>query len=121
MIACTLTLPYPPSANRYWRHNRGRTHISAEGRAFRAAVAAAVTEQQATGTPPLTGRLAVALEARMPDHRRRDLDNLLKATLDALTHAGVWQDDCQIDRLTLQRGPVTPPGCLILTIQERCQ
>ena len=27
-----LTLPYPPSANRYWRHNRGITHLSAEAR-----------------------------------------------------------------------------------------
>ncbi|ENT5007597.1 TPA: hypothetical protein ACHJJW_004316, partial [Escherichia coli] len=26
-----ITLPWPLSNNRYYRHNRGRTHISAEG------------------------------------------------------------------------------------------
>ncbi|HBN5739642.1 TPA: crossover junction endodeoxyribonuclease RusA, partial [Escherichia coli] len=25
-----ITLPWPPSNNRYYRHNRGRTHVSAE-------------------------------------------------------------------------------------------
>jgi crossover junction endodeoxyribonuclease RusA len=38
----------------------------------------------------------VEIEAFRPDKRRRDLDNLLKATLDACTAAGVWQDDCNI-------------------------
>ena len=27
----SITLPWPPSNNRYYRHNRGRTHVSAEG------------------------------------------------------------------------------------------
>jgi crossover junction endodeoxyribonuclease RusA len=30
----------------------------------------------------------------------------LKATLDALTHAGVWEDDSQIDALTITRAPL---------------
>ena len=36
------------------------------------------------------------IEAWMPDKRVRDLDNLLKAPLDALTRAGFWVDDSQI-------------------------
>jgi crossover junction endodeoxyribonuclease RusA len=36
-----------------------------------------------------------------PDHRRRDLDNLAKAILDALQHAGVYGNDCQVKLLTL--------------------
>ena len=43
-----------------------------------------------------TGRLRVEIEAFRPDKRRRDLDNLLKATLDGLAHAGVYEDDSQI-------------------------
>jgi crossover junction endodeoxyribonuclease RusA len=43
-----------------------------------------------------TGSLCVEIEAWRPDQRRRDLDNLLKATLDGLAHAGVFEDDSQI-------------------------
>ncbi len=38
-----------------------------------------------------------------PDRRARDLDNLGKALLDALTKAGVYGDDSQIDHLTFAR------------------
>lgn len=72
--------------------------MSREGREYRAAVAAHVRSGS------LRGRLAVEILALPPDRRRRDLDNALKAALDALTHAGVWEDDSQIDELTIIRG-----------------
>jgi crossover junction endodeoxyribonuclease RusA len=34
------------------------------------------------------------------------LDNYMKSLLDALTKIGVWEDDSQIDRLTIARGPL---------------
>lgn len=99
-----LTLPWPPTVNTYYRNVKGKTLISAAGRAYRAAVADQVLIQR--GAKQLAGRLAVSIVAHVPDRRRRDLDNLLKGTLDSLTHAGVWVDDEQIDRLTIERGPV---------------
>ena len=39
MNTYSITLPWPPSNNRYYRHNRGRTHVSAEGQAYRDNVA----------------------------------------------------------------------------------
>lgn len=39
----------------------------------------------------------------MPDNRRRDAVNLLKAPLDALAHAGVYEDDSQIVELSIRR------------------
>ena len=86
-----LTLPWPPSVNRYWRTFQGRMIISAEGRSYRKAVADQVLIQR--GAKHYEGKLRVTIEARRPDRRRRDLDNLLKAVLDSLTHAGVWVDD----------------------------
>ena len=65
--------------------------ISAEGRNYRKAVADQVLIQR--GAKHYEGKLKVTIEAWRPDNRRRDLDNLLKAVLDALTHAGVWTDD----------------------------
>lgn len=109
-----LTLPWPPTVNTYYRNVQGKTLISAAGRAYRAAVADQVLVQR--GAKQLSGRLEVSIVAHVPDRRRRDLDNLLKGTLDSLTHAGVWVDDEQIDRLTIERGPVG--GMVKVTIME---
>lgn len=89
--AITLTLPWPPSVNRYWRTFQGRMIISAEGRTYRKDVADQVLIQR--GAKHYEGKLRVVIEAWRPDNRKRDLDNLLKAVLDSLTHAGVWADD----------------------------
>ena len=89
-----LTLPWPPSMNTYWRTFQGRMIISAKGREYRKAVADQVLIQR--GAKHYEGKMRVEIEAWRPDNRRRDLDNLLKATLDALAHAGVYKDDSQI-------------------------
>ena len=65
-----ITLPWPPSLNRYYRNVAGVTKISAEGRAYRAAVVNLLAEHRTV--PPLAGAVAVEIEAFMPDRRRRD-------------------------------------------------
>ena len=113
-----LILPWPPSVNRIWRSVGGRVLLSAEGRTYRQAVAVAVLEQHGPGDP-LTGRLSMAIEAYPPDRRRRDLDNLLKAILDSLEHAGiVYCNDAQIDHLSIHRCAVEKPGRLEIKIWE---
>ena len=94
-----LVLPWPPSVNAYWRAFRGRTILSAEGRAYRAAAQFA----RRSDRDAITGRLHVRLNLYPPDARRRDVDNSCKATLDALAHAGVYGDDSQIDYLEVVR------------------
>nr|VXZ83311.1 Crossover junction endodeoxyribonuclease rusA [Klebsiella pneumoniae] len=42
----------PPSNNRYYRHNRGRTHISAEGQAYRDSVARIIKDSMLDIGPP---------------------------------------------------------------------
>jgi len=102
-----LTLPWPPSANTYWRHPTrgrlaGRHLISEKGRDYRAAVIRQVREQLGK-INPRTDLVAVTVEAFVPDRRKRDLGNLEKALMDSLTHAGVWVDDSQIDDLRIKR------------------
>jgi len=89
-----LTLPWPPSVNTYWRNFDGRMIISARGREYRETVGDQMTLQKMV--KHFKGQLKVEIEAFRPDKRRRDLDNLLKATLDGLAHASVYEDDSQI-------------------------
>jgi crossover junction endodeoxyribonuclease RusA len=86
-----LELPFPPSVNTYWRNFNGRMLISKKGREYRKTVADQVLIQK--GAKHYAGKIKLTIEAWRPDERKRDLDNLLKAPLDALTHAGVYTDD----------------------------
>ena len=113
--SASLQLPWPPTVNTYWRRVGNMTKISAKGRAFRAAVIEIVKRLR---VDKLDGRLAVHIVANPPDRRRRDLDNLPKALLDALQHAGLYDDDGQIDWLLIERGERKPPGCLEVEVRE---
>ena len=120
----TFTIPFPPSVNQYWRTRVfagakpfASQYISPRGRAYRDEVAAAVLSHFGR-IRPVTSRLRVTLHVFAPDKRKRDLDNLAKAPLDALTHAGVWGDDSQIDRLEIVREAITTPGHLIVTVEQ---
>ena len=100
----TLTLPFPPSANRLWRHWKGRTLLSKQGRDYHARVALewALARGQGFGRR----KLRVSIVAWLPDARRRDLDNLLKCACDAMQRACVFADDSQIVRLCIERGGI---------------
>lgn len=117
----TLTLPWPPSVNSYWRHNRGRTHISTEGRKFRKAVieAALLKRNALEGRGPLSGPLQLTVAAYPPDNRRRDLDNTLKAMLDGLEHGGIYHDDSQVCRLVADKFEPVAGGKVVVTVEER--
>jgi len=55
----------------------------------------------------------------MPDRRRRDLDNLLKSLLDAITHAGIWDDDSQVKHLEIREfGREPPDGRIFVEIRQ---
>lgn len=99
-----LVLPFPPSLNHLWRNVSGRTLLSAAGRRYRASVAKAAL----LARPERFGDAEVALRivAFVPDRRRRDLDNILKAALDGMQHAGLYDDDSQIVDLRIRRGGV---------------
>lgn len=88
--------------------------LSRKGREYRRAV----SEQLFDGKTrhPLEQRLALHLHVYPPDRRKRDLDNPLKAVLDALQKAGVLLDDSQIDNLHVHRRSVTKPGKIKVVI-----
>ena len=54
---------------------------------------------------------------RPPDNRRRDIDNVQKALLDALQHGGAYADDSQIVRLSIEKGPPVAGGRSLVRIR----
>jgi len=115
----TLTLPWPPSANTYWRRNGHRYFIAPAGIQFRTEVEARCL---ALGVKPLAGQVAMTVTLVPGDRRRRDIDNVLKPLLDALTHGGAWTDDSQVKRLMVTMGdPIPKQGRCMVTLMEMPQ
>lgn len=115
----SISLPWPPSMNTYWRHvvikKRVCVLLSKKGREYRTSAAGALLAQGHV-MRNLEGPLAVHLVVYPPDRRKRDLDNLPKSILDALTHAAVWGDDSQVDDLRITRGHIVKGGAVAITI-----
>lgn len=115
-----LCLPWPPSANTYYRSvlmgKHPRVIISRKGREYSEDVQGYIGHQ--FNRPPLEGRLAVQIMAHAPTRRAFDVDNRLKPLLDALQKARVFLDDGQIDDLRIMRGEIKQGGEAIVQIQE---
>ena len=90
-----LMVPYPPSANVYWRVTRqGRIYVSPEAKAYRARV-----RWLAMGARlrPLTGPVSLSLAVYRP-RRAGDLSNRIKVLEDALQGVA-YADDSQVVEL----------------------
>ena len=111
MIA--LTLPFPPSVNHYWGQHGKVRYITKRGKDFRQSVAEIVADSGKKAE----GRLQVVVSLFQPTRRKCDIDNYMKALLDALQHAGLFDDDEQIDSLFISRDKVTRGGlCKVLVL-----
>lgn len=92
--------------------------LSKDGRRYKEDVRLRVLAQ--AGNLQLQGQIGVMLEVHPPDTRRRDLDNICKAALDALGNAGVYQDDSQIVLLNLYKLEPVQHGrveCVVYTVE----
>lgn len=100
-----LILPYPVSANRYWRIWRNKAVRSAEATAYKSVVRRIAQE---AGVVPSEGSVAVCLRL-IPKANKDgsvnktviDLDNALKVTLDALQGIA-YHNDRQVRRIAAE-------------------
>lgn len=92
-MVAELELPYPPSVNHYFSYQQGRPVLSKDARAYRHQVRRIVI---ANSIKPFLGPMAIRIDIYPPDDRRRDCDNVQKAVIDALQHAGAFWDDAQV-------------------------
>lgn len=112
-----LILPWSPTVNSYYVKSKTHVFISTKGKNFREDVAEAIAQQ----VPDLMlGDMKMLVEVVLfpPDRRKRDLDNHMKALLDSLAKAGIWEDDSQIDQLHIYRGEVVDKGLIHMRIFE---
>ena len=108
-------LPYPPSVNAMWRTFRNRVILSKAGRDYRIA---ALNHLEGLGltNEKVEGRLHVSMVIYPPTLRKYDIDNRCKAPFDALTHAGFWLDDEQVDSLNIKKGEKIKGGLIKLKV-----
>lgn len=110
-----LELPFPNSLNTHWRHARGVTYISKQGLEYRKAVKVAMQEY---AFDPFECRIEVGVELYPPNKRAFDIDNRIKALLDALQAAGAFIDDGLVDRLVVERKQIVKGGKCRVFISE---
>lgn len=98
-----LVLPYPPTANKYWRVWRGRPVKSDEARNYQNAVRVRwlVTHPRGGTAAAPAGPVSVTVDAYRP-RQIGDLDNTLKVLLDALRGIA-YVDDAQVVELHARR------------------
>ena len=115
-MTAEFELPWPPSVNHYYRHVGPRVLISRDGRRYRERI---VSMMRLGETEKHYGPVELFIELYPPDNRRRDVDNSLKCLLDTFTHAGLYDDDSQICKLTvIKREPMPPDGMAYIRICE---
>lgn len=116
-MSYAIRLDYPPTVNTYYRRAGHTMYLSASGRKFKTDTLADVSEALGAVTP-LKGRLGVQIELAAPNKTRdTDIDNRIKATLDALEGV-LFEDDRQIDQLIVKRLPIAPPGYCDVIVSE---
>lgn len=111
-----LNLPLPPSVNSYRTIFRGRMGISKAGREFKEQVSDYVAEYRVPKLGAARLEMKVVLYPR--DRRKQDIDNRIKALWDALTDAGVFDDDEQVDVLMIERGEIKKGGGCLVMIEQ---
>lgn len=112
----SMVLPFPPSANTYYRHSQHGMYLSKQGRAYKTAVAEHVASLGLSDA--LQGRLNVFVSLSSPTKRAYDVDNRIKPLFDALQDAGVFDDDGQIDSFTVSRQEPRKGGSCHVAIME---
>lgn len=77
-----------------------------------------IVEQLRILPKPSSSPASVEIVLYPPDERRRDIDNYNKALFDALTHAGIREDDSQVRRMLVEWGPKVPGGRVEISITK---
>lgn len=120
-MTITMELPYPISANRYWRRAGHRIIPSAEANKYKAGVR---RQAYLEGIVAFIGDVGVEITLH-PKCKKdgtasgtvMDIDNAMKVTLDSLQEVA-YINDKQIKYLVAQYGPPVDDGGLTVNVYE---
>lgn len=108
----------PPTVNHLYRTSRsGTRYKTQEGREWQERTAA-IFEAAHWPEPPYTGDVMLDICFLVADRRRWDIDNRVKALLDALVMGGVLKDDRQVQSLHVQRERVPETTQTLVMVKE---
>lgn len=119
LASLVVTLPYPPSANRMWRHVGSKVLRSAEYERWRLACTAVIRAE--TKGAGLDGPYAMTVRVGRPDQRRRDIDNLIKPINDIMVLSGAVADDSDCQRIEISWAPGVDGARILLLQTARVQ
>lgn len=97
-----FSVPIPPTIN-HAVGSRGKGRFLTKAyKEFLWDVASEWSRVKPAGWNPLS-RFGILIELHFETRRKCDIDNRVKPLLDALTRAGVWSDDSQVDEIVVTR------------------
>ena len=114
-----FTLPYPPTVNHYHqpvRQGRGvRIIKGAKARAYQVDAVAAIVAA-GLDAEGVDGPVRITITLNPPTLARYDVDGRPKGILDALTDAGFWLDDSQVQSMTVEKGVKVKGGNALIKV-----
>ena len=115
-MTISFSMDYPPSVNHYYVRTKNGMAIGKQGKLYRRVAVYKLLPFRHHYTKDK--RVAIVINVYPPDKRKRDLDNILKCCLDSLQHAAIFEDDNQIDLLTVIRREPIQGGSLSIRLTE---
>lgn len=109
-----LSLPMPPSVNKYWRWGPSGVYLTKTAKQYRAKIQYRALELP---IPRFSGPVVAVLEIN-PSWRACDLDNFEKCLWDSLEHAGTLVNDSQVACVLRFWGAKQKKSCLTLGLAE---
>ena len=107
----TLTLPYPPSMNRIWRSSKTGIYNDSKASAYQTTVK--TLAMVAGCSKPMAGPIRLWVSLHPPGKKSIDLDNSMKAAIDAL-NGMAWLDDSQLVEIMARKAEPVEGGKLIV-------
>lgn len=112
----TFSLPWPPSINHYYIRARHGVVIGAKGQAYRKESSILLSRYKDSFLS--SDRLSVSIALHPPDKRKRDIDNPIKVLLDCMQASAIFEDDNQIDYLTIKRHEIIKHGRVTIQVSK---
>lgn len=113
LLSCEVCIT-PPSVNHYWIKGKNKTN-----RLSKRAVHFVEVMKRFIDPIGYQGPVSVQIEYAAPDNKTRDIDNIVKPCLDALSKGGLILDDSQVDKLVVERLPVCKGGRIVIRVERK--